>query len=71
MSDPTYFKRLKANAAHCRKLAASSSDLEVQQALLEIATDIEMVIPIVEEELRRKSSGRAADDGRIAVPPSP
>jgi hypothetical protein len=48
-----YLDRLKANAVHCRNLAEAASDAEARQALLEIASDIEAAIPIVDPDARR------------------
>ena len=44
--------RLHANAERCRSLASNATDPSVREALTEIARDIEMAIPILEEDTR-------------------
>ena len=53
LDDQQCLDRLKANAAHCRKLAEAASDPEARQALLEIASDIEAALPIVDRDAPR------------------
>lgn len=53
LDNQQYLERLKANAAHCRKLAQAATDPEARQALLEVASDIEAAIPIVDRETQR------------------
>lgn len=48
-----HINRLKTNAAHFRKLADLASDPEVKQALLEVASDIDAAIPMLDEQARR------------------
>jgi hypothetical protein len=48
-----HISRLKTNAAHCRKLANLASDPDVKQALLEVASDIDAAIPMLDEHARR------------------
>ena len=49
--------RLHANAARCQSLAENATDPSVKDALKEIARDIQMAIPILEEDTRRKDGG--------------
>jgi hypothetical protein len=49
--------RLHANAARCQSLAENATDSSVREALAEIARDIEMAIPILEEDTRLKGGG--------------
>ena len=44
---------LKANAARCRELAGSASDVDVREALLELARDIEAAMPILEQDAQQ------------------
>ena len=46
-------EKLRANAARCRELSTTASDPEVAQALLQIASEIDAAVPILEDDVRR------------------
>lgn len=50
---------LMANAARCRALANTASDLEVRKALLEMAEDIDAAVPILEDEADRRDGSQS------------
>lgn len=43
--------RLKANAERCRALSETASDPEVSEALLQIASDIDAAIEVLQENV--------------------
>ena len=47
-------ERLRTLAARCRELAETATDPEVAEALRDMATDIEVAIPVIESELATK-----------------
>ena len=54
MNEHAVIDELRAKAAKCRALAEASTDPEVAETLRQIATDIEVAIPILEADARKR-----------------
>ena len=56
MTDPELIRKVRSKAVRCRELASAASDAEAAQSLLQIASDIETVLPLFETEHSAESS---------------
>ena len=50
-------QQLRANAAHCRALAQTATDPEVELALMQLAKDIDTAISVIEQNWHQIDAG--------------